>query len=83
GANFVTGQVSARLLPSLDGHVSVNYDVRDGSSVETRLGFDWRFQCFAISVEYVNRHKNENEFHLSINLLGVGQTGTKFGLGSR
>jgi LPS-assembly protein len=82
GANFVTGQVDARLLPSLDGHVTVNYDVRDGSAVENRFGFDWRFQCFAISVEYVNRHKNENEFHLSINLLGVGQTGTKFGMGS-
>jgi LPS-assembly protein len=81
--NFLTGQVTARLLPSLDGHVTVNYDVKDGSSLENRFGFDWRFQCFAVSVEYINRHKNENEFHLSINLLGVGQTGTKFGMGSR
>jgi len=83
GANYLTGQVAAKLLPSLDGHVSAGYDVRASSSVETRVGFDWRFQCFAISAEYVNRHHNENEFHVSINLLGVGQTGTKVGLGSR
>jgi hypothetical protein len=31
-------------------------------------------------VEYVNRKRNESEFHLSVNLLGVGQTGTKMGV---
>ncbi len=83
GTNFVTGQVSAKLLANLDGHVAVDYDVRNGSPVENRLGVDWRFQCFAIAAEYVNRHKNENEFRFSISLLGVGQAGTKVGLGSR
>jgi LPS transport system D len=80
GANYVTGQVSAKLLANLDGHVAVGYDVRQNTSVENRFGFDWRFQCFAISAEYVNRHKNENEFRFSINLLGVGPIGTKLGL---
>jgi LPS-assembly protein len=83
GANFVTGQISARILPNLDAHIAMNYDVRESSSVENRFGIDWRFQCFAIAVEYVNRHKNENEFRLSISLLGVGQTGTKVGLSGR
>lgn len=27
-------------------------------------------------VEYVNRHGDENEFRISINLLGLGQLGT-------
>ena len=78
--NYFLGQVSAKLLANLDGHVAAGYDVRQGASIENRLGFDWRFQCFAISVEYVNRKKNENEFHLSVSLLGIGQVGTKVGM---
>jgi hypothetical protein len=27
-------------------------------------------------VEYINRHRDENEFRFSINLLGVGQSGS-------
>jgi LPS-assembly protein len=79
GANYVTAQVSARILSNLDGHVGVGYDVRNDSSVENRVGIDWRFQCFAISAEYVNRHRDENEFRFSISLLGIGQAGTKVG----
>jgi LPS-assembly protein len=79
GSNYFVAQLSAKLLANLDGHVSVGYDFHDNASVENRLGFDWRFQCFAISAEYVNRKRNENEFHLSINLLGVGEAGTKVG----
>jgi hypothetical protein len=79
GANYITGQVSAKLRPNLDGHVAVGYDARRNTSVENRFGFDWRFQCFAISAEYVNRHRNENEIRFSINLLGVGQIGTSVG----
>ena len=80
GTNFLTGQVSAKLLANVDGHVAVSYDVRNATSIENRVGFDWRFQCFAISVEYVNRKRNENEFRFSVNLLGIGQTGMKMGL---
>jgi len=77
GVNYATAQVSAKLLSNLDAHAAIGYDVRNGSSVESRVGVDWRFQCFAISAEYVNRHKDENEFRFFISLLGVGQTGTK------
>jgi hypothetical protein len=35
-----------------------------------------RFSCWSIMAEYVNRHGDENEFRISINLLGVGQVGT-------
>ena len=79
GANYVTAQVSAKILSNLDAHVAAGYDVRKGSSVENRVGIDWRFQCFAITAEYVNRHDNENQVRFSISLLGVGQVGTKLG----
>ena len=79
GANYVTAQLSAKILSNLDAHVGAGYDVRKGSSVENRVGIDWRFQCFAITAEYVNRHDNENQVRFSISLLGVGQVGTKVG----
>ena len=81
GANYVTAQVSAKILSNLDAHVAAGYDVRKGSSVENRVGIDWRFQCFAISAEYVYRYRDEDQFRFSVNLLGVGQTGTKIGTG--
>jgi LPS-assembly protein len=76
-ANFVTTRVAARILANLDAHGAFNYDVKAGQPVETRIGIDWRFQCFAISAEYVRRKGNENQFNLTISLLGVGQIGTK------
>jgi len=79
GANYVTAQAGAKVLANLDVHGGIGYDVMKGQLVETRFGIDWRFQCFSISAEYVNRHANENQFHLSISLLGVGQIGTKMG----
>jgi len=79
GANYVMAQVSAKILSNLDAHVAAGYDVKGGSSVENRVGIDWRFQCFAITAEYVNRHDNENQVRFSISLLGIGQVGTKVG----
>ncbi|HXJ84457.1 MAG TPA: LPS assembly protein LptD [Candidatus Methylomirabilis sp.] len=76
GSNFVETRVAARVLSNLDAHLSVNYDIQAGKSIENRIGFDWRFQCFVISAEYVQRKGNENEFHVAISLLGVGQIGT-------
>src|SRR5207237_9312268 len=40
GANYVTAQVSAKILSNLDAHVAAGYDVRKGSSVENRVGID-------------------------------------------
>ena len=39
-------------------------------------GFDWRFSCWSVTAEYVNRHNNESEFRVMVNLLGVGQVGS-------
>jgi LPS-assembly protein len=81
GTHVVVGEATARLLHNLDGHVGTNWDVRTNTLVEQRFGIDWRFQCFAILAEYVYRHKSEDELRFSINLLGVGQAGTKVGTG--
>jgi LPS-assembly protein len=77
GSNFATAELSARILANLDGHVGLNYDIKAGQFIENRIGIDWRFQCFAISAEYVRRHGNENQFNFTISLLGIGQIGSK------
>jgi len=79
GSNYITAQVAAKILANLDGHASIGYDVRNSASVENRFGFQWRFQCFSITAEYVNRDRNENEFHFSVGLLGIGEIGSKVG----
>ena len=81
GANWVVGEVTARILPNVDGHVSSNWDVGDGSLVEGRVGFQWRFQCFSIMADYVYRKNNETQFRFAIGLLGIGQFGTNVGVG--
>jgi hypothetical protein len=79
GANFVAGEVSARVLRDVDVHLGTNWDVRDGVGVENRIGVDWRFQCFAILMEYVYRRNNESEFRFAVSLLGLGQVGSRVG----
>lgn len=79
GANWVVGEVTARILENLDGRVTTNWDVGTSSLVESRVGIDWRFQCFSILADYVYRQNNETQFRVAIGLLGVGQFGTKLG----
>ncbi len=81
--DFVRGEVLAKLSRYLDVRGSTNYDVKNGVMVETRLGADIHCQCAAISLDYINRAAkgglgtSENEFHISVNLLGLGQVGTR------
>jgi LPS-assembly protein len=81
GANWVVGEVSSRILANLDGHVNTNWDVAEGTLVEGRVGFEWRFQCFSVTADYVHRRNNESGFRFAIGLLGIGQYGSKFGIG--
>jgi LPS-assembly protein len=76
-ANWVVGEVSARILANLDGHVNTNWDVAEGTLVEGRVGVEWRFQCFSVMADYVHRRNSENEFRFAIGLLGIGQFGTR------
>jgi lipopolysaccharide assembly outer membrane protein LptD (OstA) len=79
--NFVVGEATARITNNIDTFVSTNWDVASGTLIEQRIGVDWRFQCFAIMAEYILRHQADNEFRFAVNLLGVGQLGTKVGAG--
>ncbi len=78
----VTGGVVTKLGSHMNVRATTEYDVLNGTKVENRVGVDLHFQCWAILLEYVDRHKSEDEFRFSVNLLGLGQTGTRFGTGS-
>ncbi len=80
-SNVLNAAIAARLHTNLDVHAATAYDLREGQAVENRFGLDFRFQCFTIMVEYVNRPNDENEIRVAIGLLGIGQTGSKIGAG--
>jgi LPS-assembly protein len=76
--NFLQASLSAEVSKNLVLRASTNYDGRTDTFVETRLGADVKFQCWALLVEYINRSPEfagksaDNEFRFSLNLLGVG-----------
>jgi LPS-assembly protein len=84
GSPFTTvnGAIAARITQHLNARASTEYDILNGTKVENRVGVDIHWQCWAIMLEYVDRHRSEDEFRFSVNLLGLGQTGTRFGAGS-
>jgi LPS-assembly protein len=75
-SRYLRAETFVRVLNNVDVRAATAWDVRGGRAIENRVGFDWRFDCWAISAEYVNRRGDENEFRISVNLLGIGQTGT-------
>ena len=80
--NTVNGSVLAKLGSHMNVRASTEYDILNGTKVENRVGVDIHFQCWAILLEYIDRHRSEDEFRFSVNLLGLGQTGTRFGTGA-
>jgi LPS-assembly protein len=83
GQRFLRAEASARLFRNFDLRGLTYWDVVNGTAIENRVGLDWRFDCWAFGVEYVNRRANEDEVRFSLSLLGVGQTGAKVGAGPR
>ena len=75
-SRYLRAESVVRLLSNLDVRGATAWDVLKGQAIENRVGIDWRFSCWSVSAEYVNRHNDENEFRFMVNLLGVGQTGT-------
>jgi hypothetical protein len=75
-SRYLRAETLVRVLSNLDVRGATAWDVLKGRAIENRMSIDWRFSCWAISAEYVNRHGDENEFRISINLLGLGQAGT-------
>ena len=80
--NTVTAAVAGRIGARVHVRASTEYDVLAGSKVENRVGVDILWQCWSILVEYVDRHRSDDELRFTVNLLGVGQTGTRFGTGA-
>lgn len=64
------------MLSNLEIRGATSWDVLAGRAVENRVGIDWRFSCWSVTAEYVNRHNSESEFRVIVNLLGVGQVGS-------
>jgi LPS-assembly protein len=81
--NYANLTLSARLVRWLRARGSGNWDLREGPFVERRVGVDLLFQCWAVMVEYVGRHQDEDEVRFSVNLLGLGAVGTQAGTGLR
>jgi lipopolysaccharide assembly outer membrane protein LptD (OstA) len=75
-SRYLKAESLVRVLNNVDVRGSSDWDVLKGRAIENRIGIDWRFDCWSIIAEYVNRHGDENEFRISINLLGLGQIGT-------
>jgi hypothetical protein len=78
GFRFLEAGATARLSRFVDTKASTAWDITNSQLTEARVGLDIHFDCWAIT-EYVSRHGQDNEVRFSINLLGLGQTGTKMG----
>ena len=79
--NTVHAELAAQITSWLNVRGSTNWDIQNGGAAENRVAVDLRYQCWAIMVEYVDRHGKDDEVRFSVNLLGLGQTGTGFGTG--
>src|SRR5260370_28951745 len=73
--NFVQAALSGELTRNLIARATTNWDVRTDTCVESRFGIDFKFQCWALLVEYIRRgdeaagRAGDNEFRFSLNLL--------------
>jgi len=86
--NFLQGGLSAEVWRNLTARASTNWDLRSDTFVESRFGVDFKFQCWALLLEYIRRDQEagsrsgENEFRFSVNLLGLGGAlSTRLGVG--
>ncbi len=70
--NFLQGYLSAELTPWMVSRLTTNWDMRADVFVESRVGVDLKWQCWALTVEFVSRHDDEDEVRFAVNLLGVG-----------
>ncbi len=76
GLRTMTAEAHSRVWRNLNVNAATAWDVTKGLAVDSRVGIDWSFDCWAIKVEYINRHQGGNEYRISVNLLGLGETGT-------
>jgi len=80
--NFFQGSVTADLTRWATGRFITNWDLHTDTFVENRYGVDFKYQCWAFSIEYVQRSTRGDELRFAVNLLGLGApitTGTGIG----
>jgi LPS-assembly protein len=76
--NFLQGSVRVELTPYLVARAATNWDTRSDTFVENQFGVDLRFQCYEVSVLFIDRTREigrthaDEEVRFSVNLLGVG-----------
>jgi hypothetical protein len=75
-SRYLHAESVVKVLNNLDVRGATSWDVLKGRAIENRVGIDWRFSCWSVTAEYVNRHSDESEFRVMVNLLGVGQVGS-------
>ncbi len=71
---YLRAEAVVQLTSNVEARGAASWDVLRGVGIENRIGIDWRFNCWAIMFEYINRHNDDNEFRFSVNLLGIGRT---------
>jgi hypothetical protein len=80
--NFLQGTAFADITRYVTARFQTNWDMQSGKFVENRYGLEVKFQCWALVAEYVTRFRSEDEFRVTLNLLGVGGIGSGIGPGS-
>ena len=70
--NFVQARLRTDVTRWAVARLSADWDLRTDVFVESRAALDFKWSCWALSVEYVSRHNDEDEVRFAINLLGVG-----------
>ena len=74
--------MTADLTRWATGRFITNWDLHTDTFVENRYGVDFKYQCWAFSIEYVQRSTRGDELRFAVNLLGLGApitTGTGIG----
>jgi LPS-assembly protein len=80
---FLQGGFNTNPLSWLTVRGTINWDLRSDTFAESRLAVDLHWQCWALSIEYINRARRDDEVRFTLNLLGVGgPISTKIGLGA-
>jgi LPS-assembly protein len=81
--NFITTGLVADVTRFVTLRNTNFFDARDMTFVEARAAADIKFQCWALTVEFVHRENRDTELNFAVNLLGVGgPIRTSVGLGA-
>jgi len=81
--NFITTGLVADISRYVTLRNTNYFDARTLTFVESRASADIKFQCWALTVEFVHRENQDDEVNFAVNLLGVGgPIRTSVGLGA-